>query len=67
MKNAIVTGASTGLGLLFAQTLKEQGWEVTGVARSEDKLKAYFAEGNYVAADCCPCRVLRSILPPNLL
>ena len=51
MKKALITGASTGIGLLFAQTLKEEGWEVTGVARSKDKLKKEFEDGNYLTLD----------------
>lgn len=51
MKKALITGASTGIGLLFAQTLKQEGWEVVGVARSEEKLKEEFSEGNYLALD----------------
>ncbi len=51
MKKALVTGASSGIGLHFATALKKQGWEVTGVARSEDKLKEAFGEGKYVVAD----------------
>jgi len=39
MKKALITGASTGIGALFATTLQNQGWEVFGVARQEEKLK----------------------------
>ena len=51
MKRALITGASTGIGLLFAQNLKKAGWEVVGVARSENKLKNEFDEGNYLTLD----------------
>lgn len=51
MKKALITGASTGIGLLFAQTLKKEGWQVFGVARSEDKLKEEFEEDHYLALD----------------
>jgi uncharacterized protein len=51
MKKALITGASSGIGLHFAETLKSQGWEVHGVARSEDKLKATFGDGKYLVAD----------------
>jgi len=51
MKKALVTGASSGIGLMFSQELKKDGWQVVGVARSEDKLKETFGEGNYIVAD----------------
>lgn len=51
MKRALITGASSGIGLHFAKTLKKRGWEVFGVARSEDKLKETFGEGNYLSSD----------------
>ena len=51
MKKAIITGASSGIGLHFAKTLISQGWEVHGVARSLDKLKTIFGEDKYVVAD----------------
>jgi len=51
MKRALVTGASTGIGLLFAQTLKNEGWDITGVARSEERLKNELGEGNYLTLD----------------
>ena len=37
-KNALVTGASSGIGLACAVALAEAGAEVTAAARSEDKL-----------------------------
>ena len=37
-KTALVTGASSGIGLACAVALAEAGAEVTAAARSEDKL-----------------------------
>jgi len=51
MKKALITGASTGIGALFATTLQNQGWEVFGVARQEEKLKEIFKVGHYFMAD----------------
>ena len=51
MNKALVTGASTGIGLLFAKKLKEQGWDVVGIARSEEKLKQEFADDHFLVAD----------------
>lgn len=39
-KRAVVTGASTGIGWATAALLREHGWEVTGVARREERLEA---------------------------
>jgi short-subunit dehydrogenase len=51
MKKALITGASTGLGLEFAHQLRKQNWDVFGVARSEDKLKTLFDDEHYLVAD----------------
>ncbi|MBF0298636.1 MAG: SDR family NAD(P)-dependent oxidoreductase [Oligoflexia bacterium] len=40
LKYALVTGASSGLGELFALKLAEENWNLILVARSEDKLKS---------------------------
>ena len=40
MKKALVTGASSGIGEEFAIVLAREGYQITAVARSEDKLKA---------------------------
>jgi short-subunit dehydrogenase len=54
-KTAMVTGASGGIGLEFAERLAKEGWQVTLVARSEGKLKEIVgrlgAGHRYVAAD----------------
>ena len=54
-KKALVTGASSGIGYVFANELAKDGYLVTCVARSEDKLKNLvrtLGEGHqFIAAD----------------
>ncbi len=54
-KKALVTGASEGIGNIFAKELAKQGYEITAVARNEAKLKeliqALGPEHSLIAAD----------------
>lgn len=54
-KKALVTGASEGIGQAIARRLRDEGYVITSVARSADKLKAFTAElGNghdFIVAD----------------
>ena len=43
-KTALVTGASSGIGAIFAQELARDGYAVTCVARSKDKLQDLVAK-----------------------
>ena len=54
-KKALVTGASEGIGQAIARKLKDEGYLITSVARSETKLKAFTQElgagHDYIVAD----------------
>ncbi|MFF2274993.1 SDR family oxidoreductase [Agromyces sp. NPDC058126] len=41
---AVVTGASSGIGRATVTALRDAGWDVVGVARREDRLRALEAE-----------------------
>src|SRR5512139_172368 len=43
-KTALVTGASSGIGAVFARELAREGYAVTCVARSKDKLETLLKE-----------------------
>lgn len=43
---AVVTGASSGIGLAFARQLASQGWLVVGVGRDRERLEALASETN---------------------
>jgi uncharacterized protein len=55
MKKALITGASSGIGSVFVRELARQGYNVTCVARSEEKLQDITKEigdsHRYVRAD----------------
>jgi hypothetical protein len=55
IKTAMVTGASEGIGRVFARRLAGEGYRVTAVARTESKLQALISElgegHRYLVAD----------------
>ena len=55
MKKALITGASSGIGSVIVRELAGQGYDVTCVARSEEKLQGLTKElgdsHRYIRAD----------------
>lgn len=64
-KKALVTGASSGIGEVFARELAKKGYDVTGAARGEDKLKQLTKElgdsHDYIAADLADAEQLETV------
>ena len=54
-KKALVTGASEGIGYVFAKRLASEGYDVTAIARNEERLKRLVSEmgagHSYIVAD----------------
>jgi short-subunit dehydrogenase len=65
MKKVLITGASSGIGAAFSKELAQQGFNVTCVARSEEKLQALTKELNgshrYMRADLTESDALATI------
>ncbi len=58
-KVALVTGASSGLGVQFAKALANQGADVAIAARRVDRLEQVKKEIEAMGVRCIACRFLR--------
>ena len=64
--SALVTGGSTGLGLALARMLRDEGYELTLVARRPEPLEeaARALDAQFVAANLADPDVLKELIPP---
>ena len=53
-QTAVITGASSGLGVQFAKALAEQGANIAILARRKDKLEAVAEEIRALNVQCLP-------------
>ncbi|MEO0176314.1 MAG: SDR family NAD(P)-dependent oxidoreductase, partial [candidate division WOR-3 bacterium] len=51
MKVAIITGATSGIGLATARVLKREGWNLSLVGRNTEKIQLEFPEDLIIKAD----------------
>ena len=53
MKNAVITGASSGIGASLVEKFSRDGWSVTMIARNEEKLKKLESQFHNCKAIVC--------------